>query len=83
MISFERKGLPLDRAHVVVEHEKQPGETPHGRFNRTITLDGPLDDEKRQKLLSIAKRCPVELTLVRGSDVQTRLAGEPADVVLS
>jgi uncharacterized OsmC-like protein/fermentation-respiration switch protein FrsA (DUF1100 family) len=79
----ERKGLPLDRAHVVVEHQKQPGETPQDRFNRTITLDGPLDEEKRQNLLSIAKRCPVELTLVRGSDVQTHLAGEPADAVLS
>jgi uncharacterized OsmC-like protein len=70
----ERKGLPLDRAHVVVEHEKQPGMTPPDCFNRTITLDGPLDEEQRQKLLSIADRCPVDRTLVRGSDVVTHLA---------
>jgi uncharacterized OsmC-like protein/pimeloyl-ACP methyl ester carboxylesterase len=75
----ERKGIPLARAHVVVEHEKQPGGTPPDRFNRTITLDGPLDEEQRQKLLSIADRCPVDLTLVRGSDVQTLLAGGAAD----
>lgn len=78
----ERKGFPLHRAHVVVKHGKQPDMTPSDRFSRTITLDGPLDEEQRQKLLSIAERCPVDLTLVRGSDVQTRLAGEPTDVTL-
>jgi len=78
----ERKGFPLQRAHVVVKHGKQPDMTPSDRFSRTITLDGPLDEEQRQKLLSIAERCPVDLTLVRGSDVQTRLAGEPTDVTL-
>lgn len=65
----ERKGLPLDRAHVVVEHEKQAGATPPDRFNRTTTLDGPLDEEQRQKLLSIAERCAVDLTLVRGASL--------------
>jgi putative redox protein len=70
----ERKGLPLHRAHVIVEHEKQPGTTPPDRFSRTITLDGPLNGEQRQRLLSIADRCPVDLTLVRGSDVVTQLA---------
>jgi putative redox protein len=69
----ERKSLPLERSHVAVEHEKQPGMTPADRFNRAIMLEGPLDDEQRQKLLAIAERCPVDLTLVRGSDVQTRL----------
>jgi hypothetical protein len=39
------------RAQVVVEHEKQPGVTAPDRFNRTITLDGPLDEKQRQKLL--------------------------------
>lgn len=53
--------------------------TPPDRFNRTITLG----EEQRQKLLSIARRCAVDLTLVRGSDVQTRLAGEPADAVVA
>lgn len=47
---------------------------PADRFTRTITLDGPLDDMQREKILAIGDRCPVDLTLMRGSDVQTRLA---------
>ena len=43
---------------------------------RMITLDGPLDAAQRSSLLAIAERCPVDLTLVRGSDVETRLAGD-------
>jgi uncharacterized OsmC-like protein len=61
-----RKGLPLERASATVTHEKRADETPADLFTRTITLEGPLDDEKREKLLSIADRCPVHLTLVRG-----------------
>jgi len=34
-----------------------------------------VDDEQRKRILAIADRCPVDLTLVRGSDVQTRLVG--------
>lgn len=69
-----RKGLPLERAHAVVEHMKMPGMEPADRFTRTITLDGPLDESQREKILAIGDRCPVDLTLMRGSDVETRLA---------
>lgn len=69
-----RKDFPLDRAHVIVEHKKMPGMEPADRFTRTVTLDGPLDDTQRDKILAIGDRCPVDLTLMRGSDVQTRLA---------
>ena len=75
----DRKGFPLDRAHAVVEHEKVPGMDPPDRFTRTITLDGALDDDQRQRIAAIADRCPVDLTLMRGSDVRTRLAGRPDD----
>lgn len=70
----DRKGLPLERAHAVVEHMKISGMEPADRFTRTITLEGPLDDDQRQKIVAIGDRCPVDLTLMRGSDVQTRLA---------
>jgi putative redox protein len=76
-----RKGLPLERAHAVVEHRKVPGMEPADCFTRTITLDGPLDENQREAILAIGERCPVDLSLMRGSDVQTRLArgpGEPA-----
>lgn len=71
-----RKGMPLERASVTVDHSKVAGMTPADRFTRTIAFDGPLDASQRTSLLAIAERCPVDLTLVRGSDVQTRLAGE-------
>jgi putative redox protein len=71
-----RKALPLERARVTVDHSKVAGMMPADRFTRMIALDGPLDAAQRANLLSIAERCPVDLTLVRGSDVQTRLAGE-------
>jgi putative redox protein len=71
-----RKGLPLERATVTVDHSKVPGMMPADRFTRTIALDGPLDADQRASLLAIAERCPVDLTLVRGSDVRTRLAEE-------
>jgi putative redox protein len=49
---------------------------PADRFNRTIALEGSFDEDQRARLLAIADRCPVDLTLVRGADVQTRLAGD-------
>ena len=74
-----RKGLPLGRARVTVDHCKIAGMMPADRFRRTIALDGPLDADQRASLVAIAERCPVDLTLVRGSDVKTRLAGEEAE----
>lgn len=69
-----RKGFPLERASTTVEHKKVAGMMPSDRFTRTIVLDGPLDEDQRAKILEIADRCPVDLTLVRGSDVQTELS---------
>lgn len=76
-----RKGFPLERASTTVQHEKVPDMIPSDRFTRTVVLEGPLSDEERAKILAIADRCPVDLTLIRGSDVQTELlsAGQDAD----
>ena len=68
-----RKGFPLERASTTVQHEKVPDMMPPDRFTRTVVLDGPLSDEQRAQILAIADRCPVDLTLIRGSDVQTEL----------
>lgn len=70
----QRKNFPLERARTAVEHSKQPGDPARDLFTRTIWLEGGLDAEQRAKLLAIANRCPVDLTLVRGSDVETMLA---------
>ena len=50
-----------------------------------ILLEGNLNDAERAKLLEIANRCPVHVSLHSGSDVRTTLAqtdipmsGEPS-----
>lgn len=69
----DRKGFPLERASTAVQHEKVPDMMPPDRFTRTVVLDGPLSDEQRARILEIADRCPVDLSLVRGADIQTEL----------
>jgi uncharacterized OsmC-like protein len=39
-----------------------------------ITLEGPLTDEERHRLIEIAARCPVSQTLDKGADLRTTLA---------
>ena len=41
------------------------------RIARRIELDGPLNDEQRERLHYIADRCPVKQTLQRGLVVET------------
>lgn len=69
----ERKGWPLTRVQVDIQHHRSSLEA-RDLFDRTITLEGPLDEAQRAQLLAIAQRCPVHRTLDRGSDVQTTLA---------
>jgi putative redox protein len=71
-----RKGIKLRQASVTVDHSKVAGMMPADRFTRTIALKGSLDGDDRARLLAIADRCPVDLTLVRGADVQTQLADD-------
>jgi putative redox protein len=42
-------------------------------IEREIELDGSLDEEQRGRLLDIANRCPVHLTLTSKIDIRTRL----------
>jgi putative redox protein len=68
----ERKGWPLTRIRVAVRHHRASLEA-RDLFDRTISLEGPLDEAQRAQLLAIAERCPVHRTLDRGSDVKTTL----------
>jgi putative redox protein len=74
----ERKGWPLMRVQVSVLHHRASLEA-RDLFERTISLEGPLDEEQRARLLAIAERCPVHRTLDRGSDVLTILRPIAAD----
>lgn len=68
----KREGLPLEGVDVKVTHDRQHAQdcadctTQSGyihRFRVELQLHGALTDEQRQKLLSIAGRCPVKKTL--------------------
>ena len=70
----ERKGLPLTRVQVCVLHHRASLDA-RDLFERTIGVEGPLDDAQRAQLLAIAERCPVHRTLERGSDVRSTISG--------
>jgi putative redox protein len=67
-----RKGWPLEQVRVSLRHfrihakdcadcETTTGMIDHIDVN--VELDGDLDDSQRQRLMGIAERCPVHLTL--------------------
>ena len=68
----KRENLPLEGVDVTVSHDRQHAKdcadctTQSGyihRFRVEIRLLGPLSEEQRQKLFSVAARCPVAKTL--------------------
>lgn len=79
----ERKGMALEKVSVALRHEKIHAadcadcETREGmvdRILRIITLDGPLTDQERDKLLEIANKCPVHRTLTGQIRIVTRVS---------
>jgi putative redox protein len=68
----DRQNWPLERVQVAVQHHRASLEA-RDRFERSIYLEGPLDEAQRTRLLEIAERCPVHKTLDRGSDIRTEL----------
>jgi putative redox protein len=73
-----RKGWPLEKVHVTLEHSKEErvGENdgqPVDMIDRIVRLEGPLNDEQRAKLIEIAEKCPVHRTLTNRIDVSTLL----------
>ncbi len=67
----DRKGWPLERVRVEVRHMREGA---RDVFEKSLFLDGSLDDVQRARLKEIAERCPVHLTLARGADLRTELA---------
>jgi putative redox protein len=79
----DHKALPLDHVSVRLMHSKIHAtdcaecETKEGmldRIDRTITLEGQLDEAQRARLIEIADRCPVHRTLTSEIDIRTTLA---------
>lgn len=78
----DRKELPLDEVETRVDFDRVHAEDCQGcehhdgrieLFTRSVTLHGDLDDAARDRLLSIANRCPVHRTLEGQIHVRTEL----------
>jgi len=69
------KGWSLKRIETAVRHSRTSLQA-KDRFELAITLEGDLDQAQRSRLLEIAERCPVHLTLARGSEVEAKLVTE-------
>lgn len=70
----QRKGWPLGRLEVSVTSSFDPAADPPEHFERTITLEGELDETQRARLLQIAEACPIHKLLTRGASIATVLA---------
>jgi putative redox protein len=77
-----RKQWPLEAVRVELRHSKvhaadcESCETKEGRIDRIerdVSLTGPLSGEQRARLLEIANKCPVHVTLASEIDIRTRL----------
>lgn len=66
----KRKGWPLVAVDVTVALDAS-GPTPVLR--RRITLEGPLDDDQRARLLAIAEKCPVHKLLTAPPRIESEL----------
>ena len=68
----DRKGIALDgmKVTVTLSRDEEKNTT---AFKRDITLMGSLGGEDREKLLSIANRCPVHKILTNPISVETAL----------
>jgi putative redox protein len=77
----ERKQIPLKHVSVLLKHDKihaedcENCETKIGmvdHIDRTVTLEGELDELQRAKLLEIADKCPVHRTLSSEINIETK-----------
>jgi putative redox protein len=70
-LDADREGVPLHRTTVRLRHDRVHAEDcvtdqrigMLSRIRREITMEGPLTDEDRERLVEIADRCPVHRTL--------------------
>jgi len=77
-----REGIPLEGVTIRLHHDRNhakdcahcadAGENPRiEAIFRTITLEGPLSFEQRERLMAVAEKCPVHRTLTGTLHVHT------------
>ena len=67
----ERKQWPVKAVHAdidFVRHDKVES------IDRTLRIEGAVDDEQKKRMADIAERTPVTLTLKRSMEIRTKLA---------
>lgn len=76
----DRKGWPLEgakihlrsgRSHEIDCEKCETEKVGIGHIQKKLELVGPLTEDQRLRLLSIAERCPIKQTLERGIHVET------------
>src|SRR5690349_19307952 len=69
-LQARRRKIPLSHIDVAVSYHHG---TDRGRdtFERSITLEGNLDDDERAQLMQAANMCPVGRTLSLSADIRT------------
>jgi putative redox protein len=70
-----RKAIPLEDIRVHVERDGSEERSGTYRLKTILQLSGPLSDEQRQELLTVADKCPVHKLMTK---VQTLVTTELA-----
>lgn len=71
----QRKSIPLAQVQVSVSRRRE-SESGQTIFERSILLEGPLDDMQRSALLDIATSCPVGKLLGKSADIRVGSSGD-------
>lgn len=67
----DRKGYAVEQIQVEVSTTEQPGRT---SFQSDIEIKGQLTEEQRDRMMQIAKLCPVHKALTNPIEIETTLA---------
>lgn len=74
----QRKQWPLQSVHVALQLNAGGKPASGNAIDRSITLEGPLDDSQRARLLQIAQACPVHKLLTGEVHIATQLTENAA-----
>lgn len=69
----QRKQWPLQAVHIVLQLNPDGKPASGNDLARSISLEGPLDEDQRSRLLQIAEACPVHKLLTGEVGIATEL----------